>query len=108
MEPYPPGYDRDKRNKRLRRTDHDKQGKDVSATPNEPIETSPNKTISNPDMPNAVGTLENAKMLAKLRCYTCIYKKYTLEEWKKFANENRSFHLQVRNQGKLYYTEIFF
>ena len=57
-----------------------------SATPTDATPTE--ATPSSADTPSALGTLENAKILAKLRCYTCIYKKYTLEEWKKFDNEN--------------------
>ena len=58
----------------------------MSATPTDATPT--DATPSSADTPSALGTLENAKILAKLRCYTCIYKKYILEEWKKFDNEN--------------------
>jgi len=89
LEPYPPTYDRNKI-KRLRRAEDDSGNQNnpatsIKATPTE-SESSESTPIS--DTPSAIGTLENARILAKLRCYTSIYKKYTLEEWKKFADEN--------------------
>ena len=104
LEPYPPGYDRNKR-KRLRRAENDNQDQTSSATPTDatPSEAIPSST----DTPSALGTLENAKILAKLRCYTCIYKKYTLEEWEKFDNENNpdivKYLVVAIGSGKDYY-----
>ena len=76
-----------------------------SATPTDATPTE--ATPSSADTPSALGTLENAKILAKLRCYTCIYKKYTLEEWKKFDNENNSdivkYLVVAIGSGKDYY-----
>ena len=104
LEPYPPGYDRNKR-KRLRRAENDNQDQTSSATPTDATPTE--ATPSSADTPSALGTLENAKILAKLRCYTCIYKKYTLEEWKKFDNENISdivkYLVVAIGSGKDYY-----
>ena len=76
-----------------------------SATPTDATPTE--ATPSSADTPSALGTLENAKILAKLRCYTCIYKKYTLAEWKKFDNENNSdivkYLVVAIGSGKDYY-----
>ena len=76
-----------------------------SATPTDATPTE--ATPSGADTPSSLGTLENAKILAKLRCYTCIYKKYTLEEWKKFDNENSSdivkYLVVAIGSGKDYY-----
>lgn len=38
---------------------------------------------------DTTGTFEMAKALAAHKCYTCIHKYYTVEEWKSFADANK-------------------
>ena len=38
---------------------------------------------------DTTGTFEMAKALAAHKCYTCIHKYYTVEEWKNFADANK-------------------
>lgn len=38
---------------------------------------------------DTVGTFEMAKVLSKHKCYTCVHKYYTVEQWKEFADANK-------------------
>ena len=38
---------------------------------------------------DTTGTFEMASALAAHKCYTCIHKYYTVEEWKSFADANK-------------------
>ena len=38
---------------------------------------------------DTVGTFEIAQALSKHKCYTCIHKYYTVDQWKEFATSNK-------------------
>ena len=38
---------------------------------------------------DTVGTFEMAQALAQHKCYTCIHKYYTVDQWKEFAANNK-------------------
>ena len=39
---------------------------------------------------DTVGTFEMAKALAEHKCYTCVHKYYSVEDWKEFAASNKA------------------
>ena len=39
---------------------------------------------------DTVGTFEMAKALGEHKCYTCVHKYYSVEEWKAFAASNKA------------------